>query len=177
MKPSDPIRWCFQWGVAVLVLFLIGCASDKAQPGRYAIRLEVADVLKNIDMQVDFVADKNFTKERWKNANLNDYWPNGEFRRDAKPITFSFGPGREQSYVISTTNSQYHAWLKDSPLLAVVVRDHPDQVVGDKGASDPRILFLSLNKRDYRRTKELKVIIEESGFRVQPPPAGKSVQP
>ena len=120
-------------------------------------------------VQVDFVADPTFVQSRWEQLNINDYWPTNELRIDSKPITLRFGPNEEKIQIISVKDPRYAEWLKQKPLFAVVIEDSPIHLP-EPGPNDPRRLILSLDKKHWaKRTKELTVVIQQSGLKVTTP--------
>lgn len=91
-------------------------------------------------------------------------------RRDAKPITLKFGPGQQSVQMIDVTHPVYAAWLKNKPLLGVLIKDEPS-FLDKPGASDPRRKIVSLNECDWAKgPKILKIRIQESGIKVDTPP-------
>jgi hypothetical protein len=164
------------WLISLCVIHLVcGCASHGPKPGRYPLRVEVDTALADDAMQVDFIADPDpaHPQDFWAQLNVNEYWTNGPLRRDAHPITLKFGPGQPRVQTIAISEETYAGWLKKKPLYAVILKDNPSRLE-PAGPSDPRRLLLSLDERDWiRKAKELKILIQESGMKVETPPRPK----
>jgi len=142
-------------------LVLAGCggggkAKINAKPWNLSITKNTPSAI-----EVDVIGVTDIEKPAWEGYSINNYWMPGDQRRtDADKLTMDLPTGKE--WVIDRENPQWKKWLDRGVTWVLIIARLPGRFEG--GASDPRRIFASLDKKAWKE-KTIKFEVRDSEIR------------
>lgn len=161
--------------IAAAMLFAAGCATCKpGKPGPITsipVHIELAPALQGKSVVVDLVGVNQANFSRWEAYSMTKYWsPSDAMRGNAGKKTTDFDASHSLSTKVEVNDPAYAQWKTQGAAFIFVLADLPGAHNDLPGAQDPRRQILSLDQCNWPDdTKELKVLIQESGIEVQTP--------
>ncbi len=151
-----------------LLLLNGGCASRTIKPRAFQVNLTVDKALESTSLQVDLVgANALADLPKWTSYSVTEYWqPDNPQRRDALRITYQFGRGISNIVTLSRDDVRWQSWLKGGVAYLVIMADLPGSAVDQNGNADSRRLIIPLDKKLWRSSDMLEILIQEGGIRL-----------
>lgn len=159
-------------GAAALLAGCGSCKPGKPGPiGKYDIRVNLDESLKQSSVLVDLVGVNAGSLPRWETYSMRSYWEdNDPMRRDADKETFTFVSGQTLSKTFEAKNPRWEQWKKKGVTHVLVLADLPGGHTDKPGNQDARRQILSLDECVWpKKTSELTLLVKRSGIDILTP--------
>jgi len=145
-----------------------GCTSTTVKPRAFDVKLTIDKPLASTSLQVDLIGANTLADlPKWSTYSVTEYWqPDNTQRRDASKITFQFGRGLSTTVAISREDPRWQSWLKSGVAHLVIMADLPGAATDQVGNADPRRLIIPLDKKLWKRSDPLEIVIQEGGIKL-----------
>jgi hypothetical protein len=163
-----PIRFALIPFAALALSLGSGCTSTTVKPRAFEVQLTVDKALEATSLQVDLIGANTLADlPKWTSYSVTDYWqPDNAQRRDASKFTFQFGRGLPTKVTINREDPKWDPWLKSGVAHLVILADLPGAAIDQPGNADPRRLIIPLDKKLWKRSAPLEILIQEGGIKL-----------
>jgi hypothetical protein len=158
-----------------LMLGIVGCKTTPIAPTgpyytSYPIQISLAQSLQGKSVLVDLVGVNEPNRARFEAYSMTKYWKDGDvMRANALKRTFNFTSTSSLVATLPVNDPIWSQWKGQSTTAVLVLVDLPGALIDQPGSLDARRQILSMDTNSWPKdTKELKVIIAESGPQVVP---------
>jgi hypothetical protein len=155
-------------GLLALALAAVGCSSTP-KPKVRAWNIKITKVTP-ASLEVDLVGVNKSEDPYWRSVSVNKYWqPNSALRREAENRAKNSRFEGSKEYELKQDDPVWGKWFGYGAYELMVIANLPGSF-SDTG-SDPRRLFLPLDKNQWPEAKEqtLELEVSESQIRVLTP--------
>jgi hypothetical protein len=138
----------------LLTLCLTGCGSTKPKPVAWNVSVTKRT---QSSIVVDLIGVSDRAKGVWEGYDLDQYWRAGDQRRqDANALSQDLV--FQEAWVVGRKDPKWREWLGRGATDLLIIANLPGTNFGS-GASDPRRLFVPLDKKAWK-AKDWKLEIE-----------------
>lgn len=157
--------------LASMLLLLAGCATTPPAPTPYPIQVELDSALQGKSVLVDLVGVNQGNFDRWNSYPMSKYWKDGDvMRANATKVTYNFVAGAPKVNTLALNDPIWAKWKAAGAAHVFILADLPGVQADQVGVQDARRQILGLRPDAWTKgTKDLKVLIKESGIEVVTP--------